>query len=94
VSRQVPIIAYIRDNATGEVVEDRSDCNAFPDGAPNPFWWQRDMGNAGCDCNRKIFFHRRKGVEPEDEETPCGDSAFDVNLATLDGNVFYREFAS
>lgn len=105
---QVPCTAYIRDNATGETVEHASSCNPNPDGTPNPFWWQRGMGNAGCDCNRKQFFWEEKGVDlyenvarneggyeiadDEIDPCPCGHEAFSVNLAAEDGHVFYREF--
>ncbi len=41
------------------------------------FWWTD--GNAGCDCNRAIFFARSAG-EPEPPETPCSSDKFYVIL--------------
>jgi hypothetical protein len=90
---QVPIIVAIRENATGEIVTLHEDCNTKEDGTPDPFWWSRHTGNAGCDCNRMLFFWRARGVERIHEDDACGDTAYDVNLATPDGSVFYREFA-
>jgi hypothetical protein len=90
---QVEITARYRLNAAGEVREQRMGCNTFDDGKPNPFWWKRREGNAGCDCNRAIFFHRIGGVELGDEEGPCGDDAYDVQLEGPDG-IFYDEFST
>lgn len=56
----------------------------------NTYWWEE--GNAACDCNRLMFFHRGRG-EPEPEDTPCGSNAFLVKLTDADtGQVLYDEF--
>jgi len=94
---QVEIMVSIRENATGRTVVELDKCNANDDGAPSPFWW-RD-GNGACDCNRKIFFIRWTSdpeFDPTEDDCPCGDGAYSVNLATLDETMapttFYREF--
>jgi len=41
-------------------------CNTWKD----EFWWTD--GNAGCDCNRRMFFAR--AVEPNEPEPACGEN--------------------
>lgn len=91
--KRVPVTVTLRDNATGEVVKYTEDCNANDDGTPSSFWYDRKLGNAGCDCNRVLFFNRVKDPKFEYDEFPCGESLFDLNLTDSTGHVFYREFA-
>ena len=54
----------IRKNATGEVRRVKEPKLWRGDADTPDFWWTD--GNAGCDCNRELFFLRVKD-EPEDE---------------------------
>ena len=59
---------------------------------PHLFIWEE--GNYSCDCNRKIFWGRAIEHEYEDEETPCGDGKYSINLVNpKTGEVVYREFS-
>jgi hypothetical protein len=51
------------------------------------FWWTE--GNAGCDCNRALFFARAVDEdEPDWDNIPCGDKLYTVLDITLeDGRV-------
>lgn len=78
--------ALIRDNATGLVrpfsTEEPEDLSTFN--------WQEN--NFSCDCNRGIFFSRA-GAEQEDNDAPCGQGRYSVNLRREDtGETYYREF--
>lgn len=53
------------------------------------FWWEE--GNAGCDCNRELFFLRARG-ENDDVETKCGEARFSVRLEDADtGKLLYED---
>lgn len=93
-TRNVKTVARIRCNGTGEVREYDMTAWLEPDAeAPSDFIWAD--GNFACDCNRKIFFGRAIGFEYEDEDTPCGDSAYSVQMVNpADGSVWYDEFAA
>ena len=76
-------IAHIRHNESGAVLDYETSV-LFNEDGPSAFWWSPD-GNAGCDCNRGLFF--------DDSDYECGHSAFSVNLSNpVDGKVFYREY--
>lgn len=64
--------ARIVDTETGEVRE--VEAGWHDDGY---FIW--DEGNYGCDCNRALFFARAAGVELDMDETPCGDSRYELD---------------
>lgn len=104
----VKCVVYIRDNATGEIVVDDGESVCPRDettGKLSPFWWTSD-GNAGCDCNRRIFFFAAKGIDihedegdEEDEDyvdpAPCGKGSFSVKLVEpASGEVIYDEFSN
>jgi hypothetical protein len=46
------------------------------------FWWSRD-GNAGCDCNRELFFCRAMGAD-EPEDPACGYGKYSIRLTNCD----------
>lgn len=55
----------------------------------NVYWWED--GNASCDCNRKLFFHRAVGEEVLGSET-CGHGGYRVRLSNADTDeVLYDE---
>src|SRR5687768_13069390 len=88
--RWVKIVAHIRLNATGEV---RAYPMSFPldweEDTPSDFMWTD--GNYACDCNRALFFGYATGDEMDDDDTPCGEGAYAVNLANAKtGTIFYR----
>jgi len=86
---RVEVVAMIRDNLTMIVKEHPTECTIYAgETVPSPSWWSE--GNACCDCNRKLFFTED---DLSEEETPCGDGGYSVNLVNpVDDNVFYREF--
>ena len=87
----VQAIALIRDNTTGEVVEyPTEELLEEGEASPSDFNWSEN--NYSCDCNRRLFFQRVKGVKEEDD-VPCSDGLFSVNLKNaLTGEVYYKEF--
>ena len=91
-STWIEIIAHIRNNQTGEIRQYKDDAIWDEDnGCPHLFIWEE--GNYSCDCNRKIFWGDSIGHEYEDEETPCGDGDFSINLENpKTGEIFYREY--
>ena len=62
---------HIRKNETGEI-------NVYEDDYwSGDFQWQE--GNYCCDCNRRLFFERAGGTEPEwDDEDECSKGLYDV----------------
>jgi hypothetical protein len=91
-SPTVWVDVQLRHNATGEVRTSRQWMIYEPEDGEHPSDYIYSEGNYSCDCNRHLFFHRAAGVEP-DEDCPCGDEAYSVNLVNpKDGAVFYREF--
>lgn len=87
----VNVIAFIRKNDTGEVVE--CPCVNYRhvgDRYPGTYIWEE--GNYSCDCNRHIFFedaHGRDVVRAHE----CTMGRYSVNVALAStGEVFYREF--
>lgn len=82
-------IVRIRNNSTGEIRQRVEEFCLEDDGSPSLFIWQE--GNFSCDCNRWLFFHDFPDCE-EDDEGPCGDSAFSVEILDLNGKVLYSEF--
>jgi hypothetical protein len=89
----VDVIAMLRDNATGEVVEYSTE-EWMESGEETPSVFNWEMNNYSCDCNRRIFFRDVKGVEcPNREDIPCSDGLFSVNLKNaLTGEIYYKEF--
>lgn len=47
----------------------------------NEFIWAE--GNYSCDCNRRLFFERSKGNEPDDVE--CGESRYVIVGTNITG---------
>lgn len=88
----IEIIAQIRNNKTGEVVEYK--CETYlneDDNTPSFFSWAEN--NYSCDCNRELSFIRAKGENSEVDSVECGQGKFSVNLIdTRDNKVFYKEF--
>jgi hypothetical protein len=90
-NKWVSVIAEIRENATGEVREHRSD-EILDDGeeTPNTYMWEE--GNYSCDCNRRLFFERANG-EDEDIDSQCTGGKFSVRLRNAKtGKIYYDEF--
>lgn len=74
----MPYVAIIRENSSGEIrrcQQDGLDWHEGNDG--NSYWWWTD-GNFGCDCNRRDAFYNRTYGDDAGEDSPCGDSAYDV----------------
>jgi hypothetical protein len=63
----------IRCNATGKI-------RVYHEDSPwlesSEFGWTE--GNYSCDCNRRLFFERAGGGDPDLDETRCGDRAYTV----------------
>ena len=53
------------------------------------FWWSD--GNAGCDCNRQLYFNRAAPDQPQDDDSSCGDDRFSVCIKDEQGNVLYED---
>lgn len=93
--KYIPVVAHIKNTETGEIRKFTDTNISEENGILNPFWWTKD-GNAGCDCNRGMFFAR--AGEDEDqcwESYPCniGDNKYLVNLYREDnGELFYKEY--
>ena len=88
--KEVKVIAMIRKNATGEIREYKTEVWLFDDNKePDSYMWSE--GNFSCDCNRCLFFDRAGGEE-ENWHHPCGDELYSVNLKTMDGKIFYKEY--
>lgn len=65
--------------------------DVWPNWTYNEFWWTD--GNAGCDCNRLLFFERAEKKEVKTSKPICGSVAFKVRLSDNDSNeVLYDEF--
>lgn len=83
----------IVDTATGEVAW-HQDSWINEDDSYSPtseFIWTE--GNYSCDCNRKLFFYRAKGLEASDEETPCHDgrkNQYKVTWVWAEDGEFYQ----
>jgi len=90
VDRKISVEIDIRREADG-VVRTRADSIEYYDGGdePNIFWWVD--GNAGCDCNRSLFFARAAG-EDDPDDCPCGDERFRIRIRTLDGKILHNEW--
>jgi hypothetical protein len=89
----VRAIAYIRNNATGEVRQYPTD-EVLDIGEPLPSVFNWEENNYACDCNRYLFFERAGGREvPFNKIIECGEGKYSVNLANAkDGEIYYREF--
>lgn len=68
----------IRKNETGEVrfYQDPSEWTES-----DYFYWTD--GNAGCDCNRELFFERAAGNEINLDAVKCSDDRFSCLYAEL-----------
>lgn len=88
---KLPIVircaAVIRKHETGE--ERRTAFMEFEDLGDALFFWDDELSNVDCDCNRALYFERAGGIEPpKDQKFPCGDSAFSVRrLEMEDGTI-------
>ena len=81
----------LRDTVTDEC---RSFNDAYlsfdDDGSFFDFQWSEN--NYSCDCNRRLFFERAGGREPEEHEMPCGEGRFlVVSIIHPDGRLLYTE---
>ena len=89
----VKVVAYVRNNATGEIRQYRTEGiwdKEAHDGPVSTWIWEE--GNFSCDCNRKIFWGNAAG-EDYLSDSPCGDGGFSVNLQNpKTGQIFYREY--
>ena len=81
------VIVRIREVATGEQVEVT---NEVDDRYIESQGFYYEMGNGSCDCNRKLEFGHAQGINFTDEETPCGESAFEVRVE-VNGQVVWNE---
>ena len=55
-----------------------------------PFWWID--GNAGCDCNRELWFFSFQGYGYKFGEVECGDGRFSVRLHDDDtGKLLFQD---
>jgi hypothetical protein len=84
-TEQVRATLEIRRNADGLIRQYVDEAFYLPDPDPcesrgSVFWYTE--GNAGCDCNRGLFFARAAG-EP-DPEIPCGETAYSILRAVTD----------
>lgn len=74
----------IRKNETGEVRKYQRE-SEWSD--HTHFWWRRDGGNLGCDCNRELEWLRAGqplGDETIDDVEPeCGESRYDIMYIEL-----------
>lgn len=88
--KTIPCEVHITCVATGETRIHHDDW-ILPDeeGFSSRFVWAD--GNFACDCNRKLFFERAAGIEPEDDDTPCGDDGYAVTIKDSAGNVLYAD---
>ena len=89
-SSWVPIVAHIRENATGKIRTYSID-GVLEDGAEfvSTFIWEH--GNYSCDCNRELFFGYAN--DEDEKDVVCGDYRYSVNLEDpKTGAVFYREY--
>ena len=89
----VRVDAHIREIESGDVRVLHSE-GIWDDENDQLFVFNYEEGNYSCDCNRKIFWGRAIEHEYEDEETPCGDGKYSINLVNPQtGEVVYREFS-
>lgn len=86
------IYVDIRNNKTGEIRRYHTDTLLGDEQEPwSDFWWSE--GNAGCDCNRALFFGYAIGQEYEEIDSHCGDGGYSVNIySTKNGKELYSEF--
>lgn len=68
----------IRLNATGEERLYRDDYDWPSD---DGMLFAYTEGNYGCDCNRKLFFERAAGGEPDFDSAECGEAAYSILYA-------------
>lgn len=86
----VRIIAMIRNNISGQIIEHEA-IGILDDNEDMPSSYIWEDGNYACDCNRELFFERAKGNELDD--TTCGENRYSVRLINpVDGRIFYDEF--
>lgn len=83
----IPEVVRIREVATGVEVDYITEVDEqFIDN--QSFYYS--MGNASCDCNRKLMFGYGHGIQFLDEWTPCGQGKYLVRV-TIKGEVVYDE---
>jgi hypothetical protein len=84
----VDVLVKIREVATGKEVDYKTEVEEqYADG--QSFYYE--MGNGRCDCNRKLMFGQAQGIEFSDEETPCGNSRYLVQVV-VNGGVCVDEW--
>lgn len=75
--------AVITDTRTGETVTTH-----FGEWLDHtPFFWSREGGNYGCDCNRGATFDQARGIDTDvmdDDCFPCGEGRYIVPKLILD----------
>lgn len=76
------MLIELRNTETGEI-RDISAQTEFH----GVFIWED--GNYACDCNRKLFFERAIGVEPQDDAVICGHDKFAARITEDDGSIRY-----
>lgn len=81
-------IALIKNNATGEIAQ--KPCPSWNWDEGQLFWWTE--GNAGCDCNRSLWWYRQMGLEEPSLDAECGADKFSVEIVGDNGEVLYSEF--
>ena len=88
-SEWVKIKVHIRNNDTKQV-RIYEDDGLWDEDTQEVALYIWEEGNFACDCNRQLFWWRANN-ENEDE-TPCGDSKFSVNIYSTNGKLVYKEF--
>ena len=73
------VFAYITRVKTGEVRKYEDPWEETGQDPDHWFSYQWTDGNYGCDCNRRLFFHRAAG-EREPAVVPCGTTRYRVKL--------------
>lgn len=87
-----PIMVEIYDTKTG-VVQLRKDVGYWNEEGFVDYIWSE--GNYSCDCNRKLFFERAQGNEPDDTNTPCSfdKNRYEIIVRDLEGNILYSDYS-
>lgn len=81
------ITIRIRERATGKELDVQTEVEEKYLDNQNFYY---SLGNGSCDCNRKLMFGQAQGIEFSDEETPCGNTRYDVRV-TIGGNIVLDE---
>lgn len=81
-----PLVIEIRRNEDGATSREET-TQVFSE-----FWWTD--GNAGCDCNRRLFFCRARDEDDPEPDDPgqCSNGKFSVRITTPEGQVLLDEW--